>query len=856
MSCKKCASGSKVCGCKDTAYTTPVVTTCVPSCPPRCSEYISAACVVLSDGINDLGIQPGETLESILQRLTLILTNPLCAAYAGGIGSGIGNSLPYSSGGIVEVGINVPTNVFETPIVPVTTPGGSLTLTLNDQPANTVFAGPISGPDDTPAFRALDIDDIPNLTTGTSVLMGDNAGKFTNVSIGPNLSFSGGILDADINVVIAADNGLGKNPLNPDEVWLGGTLLQDTVIDGDSNAYSLTLSSLTDFIVETDTTVYFKAESGTNKTELFYDPNTAIFQYTDSSSAIETAFSGVSGMASIAGVNTAYGQAYLSVEKGSSDNEIIVHTPKVDGGTAVVNQVLTLKAITGEAEWENVIATISASEGLITDPLNPSDVQLGGPTGSPAILTQNRFIDNDGYTLKLSGTTGAAQLLELENDFNSSVCLTVTQIAGDLLGKAIDITSDGVGIAVNAQTIGLQVDQRGNASYISTVSDSSAVREVLNIRSPYLSALPTIGYGAQLSFTLNNLVTAGALQYSSFITSSYTNVATGTGATKLSLATKGTSDTNPVTHLEVLGTGQLVLNKYLTTSSFTGTAAGLLGFDASGNIITTTASGGGGATAAEGLSIGAVPNQVELGRSTLSVGSDLTGNRFINTGLYNVTLSGIQSTVGSAVLTINNTSGTTNANGIRVSTNGTSGAAIYATSSSVGTVSIHGNASSSGIAVLGVSVSGAGIVASSGSGNGIQATSSGTIAGMFIRNQSTNTIENAIQLLKSASGSAAIGIGTGILASIEDSSGNPTTAGSLTFEYTNVTTATRDALFKINVADSGAQLTIVEVGSGQTVRFPQNLPGPYVDDTAASAGGVPQYALYIDASSTVKLCQI
>ena len=53
MSCKKCASGSKTCGCKDTAYTTPVVTTCLPACPPRCSEYMSAACIVLSDGIND-----------------------------------------------------------------------------------------------------------------------------------------------------------------------------------------------------------------------------------------------------------------------------------------------------------------------------------------------------------------------------------------------------------------------------------------------------------------------------------------------------------------------------------------------------------------------------------------------------------------------------------------------------------------------------------------------------------------------------------------------------------------------------------------------------------------------------------
>jgi len=585
MSCKKCASGSKTCGCTDSAYTTPVATVCVPACPPRCSEYISAACVVLSDGINDLGIQSGETLESILQRLTLILTNPLCVEYAGGFGIGIGNTLPFAGNGIVQIGLDVPTNIFETPIAPITAPGGNLTLSLSDQSSNRVFAGPISGAPAIPGFRALVIDDIPTLTTGTSVLMGNGAGKFANVTIGPNLSFAGGILDADINVVIASDNGLSKNPLNPDEVWLGGTLLQDTVIDGDSNAYSLTLSALTDFIVETDDTIYFKTESGTDKTELFYDQTTAVFQYTDSASAIETAYNGIAGIDAFLGLTTSYGDAYISVEKGGSDNEIIVHTPKIDGGTAVVNQVLTLKSTTGEAEWENVAATISASEGLITDPLVPDDVQLGGPTGSPAIFTQNRFIDNDGYTLKLSGTTGAAQLLELENDFNTSVCLTITQIAGDLLGKAVDIISDGVGIAISTQTIGFQVEQRGNASHISTVSDANAVREVLNIRSPYLSSLPVIGYGAQLSFTLNNLVTAGALQYSSFITSTYSNVSTGTGVTRLSFATKNSGETNPVTKFEIEGNGQIGFSNYGTGSFISGTPTYNLAVDTNGYIM-------------------------------------------------------------------------------------------------------------------------------------------------------------------------------------------------------------------------------------------------------------------------------
>jgi hypothetical protein len=42
--------------------------------------------------------------------------------------------------------------------------------------------------------------------------------------------------------------------------------------------------------------------------------------------------------------------------------------------------------------------------------------------------------------------------------------------------------------------------------------------------------------------------------------------------------------------------GQIRLNNYTTTTSYSGTVVGVLGFDASGNIITTTAGGGGGIT--------------------------------------------------------------------------------------------------------------------------------------------------------------------------------------------------------------------------------------------------------------------
>jgi hypothetical protein len=63
MSCQKCGTTNTSCGCKDTAYTTVKTFTCPPDtlCPTpiKCSQFFDAACVYLTDGIVDAGIQPG-----------------------------------------------------------------------------------------------------------------------------------------------------------------------------------------------------------------------------------------------------------------------------------------------------------------------------------------------------------------------------------------------------------------------------------------------------------------------------------------------------------------------------------------------------------------------------------------------------------------------------------------------------------------------------------------------------------------------------------------------------------------------------------------------------------------------------
>lgn len=80
--CNKCGT-NKMCGCQDKAFTTIPIFTCPPdaNCPSPevCSEFTDANCVIYSGfGIVDININTGDRLNSIIQKLTLLATNPDC----------------------------------------------------------------------------------------------------------------------------------------------------------------------------------------------------------------------------------------------------------------------------------------------------------------------------------------------------------------------------------------------------------------------------------------------------------------------------------------------------------------------------------------------------------------------------------------------------------------------------------------------------------------------------------------------------------------------------------------------------------------------------------------------------------
>lgn len=105
--CKKCKCNDKYCGCSDKAV--PVSPPCgqdtlyCPS-PELCPELFATNCVLYSgDTIVDLGINKGERLDVIMQKLALWITNPTCIDDTGGCKSPVGVKSTYIASSLIKI---------------------------------------------------------------------------------------------------------------------------------------------------------------------------------------------------------------------------------------------------------------------------------------------------------------------------------------------------------------------------------------------------------------------------------------------------------------------------------------------------------------------------------------------------------------------------------------------------------------------------------------------------------------------------------------------------------------------------------------------------------------------------------
>ena len=96
-------------------------------------------------------------------------------------------------GGVTSVGLTLP-NIFTVSGSPVTS-SGTLSATLATQPANRIFAGPGTGADASPSFRALVAGDLPDIS-GTYLTTSSASSTYlplTGGTISNNLTISGNL---------------------------------------------------------------------------------------------------------------------------------------------------------------------------------------------------------------------------------------------------------------------------------------------------------------------------------------------------------------------------------------------------------------------------------------------------------------------------------------------------------------------------------------------------------------------------------------------------------------------------------------------------------------------------------------
>jgi fibronectin-binding autotransporter adhesin len=115
----------------------------------------------------------------------------------------IANVTAASGGQVNTITYNVPSPVFTQTVLGTT--NVAITLSLSQQIANTVWAGPISGANATPTFRALVAADIPNIAISQVTSLQDTLDGFLTDSLSDGKIWLGNISNAATPVTMSGD---------------------------------------------------------------------------------------------------------------------------------------------------------------------------------------------------------------------------------------------------------------------------------------------------------------------------------------------------------------------------------------------------------------------------------------------------------------------------------------------------------------------------------------------------------------------------------------------------------------------------------------------------------------------------
>jgi hypothetical protein len=371
---------------------------------------MDAACIFLNDGIADAGIQPGSSLESIVQQLILLVTNPGCVDAPGGVPGGgtvtfinaiwPGNAITIAGGPISNSG----TFVFN---------GNGTSNQYIDGQGNLQNFPPIPAPIEFQTNGTPNsVQNLLNLVAGTGVTLTESGGSVT--------------IDVDANVY-TVNNGLSPDPTDANNFQLGSEtppgapLIHDTYIAG----------------------AQFRFEIN-NTNSMFLQGNRV-----DIEGAAAGAMMLSTGGASDNSVEVDGVEVAIESTASSNTTKIFLDPLKIRIQTPLYNiknngDVLTLiDSATGEVEYMPVVGILLQTDG--SD--NADQALLNLVSGNGITLTNTGGdVVIDGPLFQTNGTDNSVQTLL---NLVAGTGITLTESAGsvtiDAAAPAINLTTNDFG---------------------------------------------------------------------------------------------------------------------------------------------------------------------------------------------------------------------------------------------------------------------------------------------------------------------------------------------------------------------------------------------------------------------------
>lgn len=221
--------------------------------------------------------------------------------------------------------------------------------------------------------------------------------------------------------------------------------------------------------------------------------------------------------------------------------------------------------------------TYTATNGLT---LTADDIELGGT------LERSTTIDAQTYELSVTGAVSGGQVLNVTATGGTGAL--AARFTGDT-GKAIIASTSGTNDTMQLfATNGMALYASSTANLAGNFTrDSLGFTEVIR-----LSGLGSAGDGNGAKIGLNAYTVGGPARAMGNMGMRWVNATVDAESAEYVLSLANNATVAEV--MSVKNTGQLKLNNYISNTSFTGTAAGHLAFDAGGNIITVAVPTAGG----------------------------------------------------------------------------------------------------------------------------------------------------------------------------------------------------------------------------------------------------------------------